>query len=39
MADKHGKGLSDETFDAIAAVLIIAVAVTGAVFWLYGMPS
>ncbi len=33
------KGISDEAFDAIAAVLIIAVAVTGVVFWLQGMPS
>ncbi len=33
------KGLSDEAFDAITAVLIIAVAVAGVVFWLSGMPS
>jgi len=33
-----GKGLSDEVFDAIAAVIIIAVAVAGVVFWLHGMP-
>lgn len=38
---ENGKrcSLSDEAFDAITAVVIIAVAVTGVVFWLYGMPS
>jgi hypothetical protein len=37
--DNKCKGLSDEAFDAIAAVLIIVVAVTGVVFWLSGLPS
>ncbi len=39
MEQERRKGLSDEAFDAIAAVLIIAVAVVGVVFWLQGMPS
>jgi len=39
MEEKRKKGLSDEAFDAITAVLIIAVAVAGVVFWLQGMPS
>lgn len=30
---------SNEALDAIAAVIIIAVAVFGVVFWLNGMPS
>lgn len=32
------KGLSDEAVDGIAAIIIIALAVTGAVFWLSSMP-
>ncbi|MBS0289781.1 MAG: methionine synthase [Proteobacteria bacterium] len=39
MGSEKRKGLSDEAFDAITAVLIIAVAVAGVVFWLQGMPS
>ncbi len=39
MVEDKRRGLSDEAFDAITAVLIIAVAVTGVVFWLQGMPS
>ncbi len=39
MVEEKRRGLSDEAFDAITAVLIIAVAVTGVVFWLQGMPS
>jgi hypothetical protein len=39
MEQKSKKGLSDDTFDAITAVIIIAVAVCGIVFWLNGMPS
>jgi hypothetical protein len=39
METNKKKGLSDDAFDAITAVLIIAVAVTGVVFWLSGMPS
>lgn len=31
--------LSDDSFDAIAALVMIAVVVGGLVFWLYGMPS
>lgn len=33
------KGLSDDAFDAITALVIIAVSVSGVVFWLQGMPS
>lgn len=29
----------DERFDALTAVVIIAVIVTGVVYWLSGMPS
>lgn len=29
----------DDTFDAIAAVVLIGVVVAGVVFWLYGLPS
>lgn len=36
---KQNKGLSDEAFDAITAVFLIAVVVCGVVFWLNGMPS
>lgn len=39
MVENKEKKLSDEAFDAITAVLIIAVAVIGVVFWLQGMPS
>ncbi len=39
MEQKTKKGLSDDAFDAITAVIIIAVAVAGIVFWLNGMPS
>ena len=39
MVAEKKKGLSDEAFDAITAVLIIAVAVSGVVFWLQGMPT
>lgn len=39
MSGQNKKGLSDDAFDAIAAVLIIAVAVIGVAFWLYGMPT
>jgi hypothetical protein len=31
--------LSDEAWDAVTAVVIIAVAVIGVVFWLYGLPN
>jgi hypothetical protein len=30
--------ISDDTLDGIAALTLIAVAVTGVVFWLSGMP-
>lgn len=33
------KEASDDFFDAIAAVVLIAVAVFGVVFWLYGLPA
>jgi len=39
MQEKTKKGLSDEAFDAITAVFIIAVVVIGVVVWLQGMPS
>lgn len=39
MEEKKDKRLTDDAFDAIAAVVIIAVAVIGVVFWLQGMPS
>lgn len=29
----------DDSFDAIAAVVLISVVVAGLVFWLYGLPS
>lgn len=32
------KKISDDTLDGIAALTLIAVAVTGVVFWLSGMP-
>ncbi|MBN9286735.1 MAG: methionine synthase [Gammaproteobacteria bacterium] len=39
MKEENSKGLSDDAFDAITAVVIIAVAVIGVVFWLSGMPT
>jgi hypothetical protein len=33
------KSFSDEAWDAVTAVMMIAVAVIGVVFWLYGLPS
>lgn len=33
------KPLPDDTVDAIVAFLIIAITVTGVVYWLAGMPS
>lgn len=39
MEEKNNKGLSDDAFDAITAVVIIAVAVIGVIFWLSGMPN
>lgn len=37
MSDKSKK--NDDAFDAFTAVLIIAVAVAGVVYWLSGFPS
>ncbi len=37
MSDNKRK--ADDRFDAFAAVLIIAVAVVGVVYWLSGFPS
>ena len=34
----HNHGLSDDAIDGIAAIILIAVAVTGVVFWLSSMP-
>lgn len=31
--------LSDDAWNAITAVILIAVVVFGVAFWLYGMPS
>jgi len=31
-------GLSDDAMDGIAAVIIIAIIVTGVVYWLHNMP-
>lgn len=31
--------ISDASWDAITAVVLIAVVVIGVVFWLYGLPS
>lgn len=39
MSTELKKGLSDDAFDAIAAVIIIAVVVAAVAFWLSGMPS
>ena len=39
MTDKKQEAVSDDVFDAIAAVIIIGVVVSGVVFWLYTMPS
>jgi len=39
MQEKKKRHLSDEAFNAITAVVIIAIAVIGVVFWLSGMPS
>lgn len=39
MLVKKRKPLSDDAIDAITAVVIIMVAVSGVVFWLQGMPS
>lgn len=38
---KHNKPkeTSDDVFDAVAAVILIGVVVSGVVFWLYGLPS
>lgn len=36
---KKKEKLSDDGFDAIAAVVIIGVFVSGMFFWLSGMPS
>lgn len=36
--DKQKVG-SDDSFDALTAVVIIGVVVAGLVFWLYGLPS
>lgn len=33
------KGLSDETFDVITALVLISCIVVGVVYWLSGMPS
>lgn len=39
MGVKKSKGLSDDAFDAMTAVIIIVVIVIAVVFWLQGMPS
>lgn len=39
MRHNKQKQISDDAFDAIAAVILIGVVVLGVVFWLYGMPS
>jgi hypothetical protein len=39
MTQHHDKEYPDNKVDAIAAVILIAVAVSGIVFWLYGLPS
>lgn len=36
---KEKKKLSDEAVDAIAAVVLIAVVVTGILFWLSGLSA
>jgi len=38
-SEKTHKGLSNDALDGIAAVLMIALAVSGVVYWLQSMPS
>jgi len=37
--ERKKKGLSNDAFDAITAVVLIGVVVIGVCFWLWGMPS
>jgi hypothetical protein len=39
MTNHKCKKLSNDTFDAITAVFLIAVVVAGVCYWLAGMPS
>lgn len=39
MGHNKQKETSDDAFDAIAAVVLISVVVSGIVFWLYGLPA